>query len=164
MLAAAYLLGLQLAMRRAKARGMDPNRALDLGIAIIVSALVGAKLLLVLVDFDHFRRNPGELLSIVRAGGVFYGGLIAAILVAFWYMRRHKMPLWLTTDIFAPGISLGHAVGRLGLPGGRLLLRPSRRTCRGRSPSRTRRPRPTSARRWACRCIRRSCTRAAPSW
>ena len=46
-LAAAYLLGLQLAMRRAKARGMDPNRALDLGIAIIVSALVGAKLLLV---------------------------------------------------------------------------------------------------------------------
>ena len=113
-LAAAYLLGLQLAMRRAKARGMDPNRALDLGIAIIVSALIGAKLLLVLVDFDHFRRNPGELFSIVRAGGVFYGGLIAAILVAFWYMRRHKMPLWLTTDIFAPGISLGHAVGRLG--------------------------------------------------
>ena len=113
-LAAAYLLGLQLAMRRARARGMDPNRALDLGIAIIVSALVGAKLLLVIVDFDHFRRNPGELFSIVRAGGVFYGGLIAAILVAFWYMQRHKMPLWMTTDIFAPGISLGHAVGRLG--------------------------------------------------
>ena len=113
-LAAAYLLGLQLAMRRAKARGMDPNRALDLGIAIIVSALVGAKLLLVIVDWDHFRRNPGEIFSIVRAGGVFYGGLIAAILVAFWYMRRHRMPLWQTTDIFAPGISLGHAVGRLG--------------------------------------------------
>ena len=113
-LAAAYLLGLQLAMRRAKARGMDPNRALDLGIAIIVSALIGAKLLLVIVDFDHFRRNPGEIFSIVRAGGVFYGGLIAAVAVAFWYMRRHRMPLWTTTDIFAPGISLGHAVGRLG--------------------------------------------------
>lgn len=113
-LAAAYLLGLQLAMRRAKARGLDPNRALDLGIAIIVSALIGAKLLLVLVDFDHFRENPREIFSIVRAGGVFYGGLIAAVLVAFWYMRRHRMPLWTTTDIFAPGISLGHAVGRLG--------------------------------------------------
>jgi len=34
-----------LAMRRAKARGMDPNRALDLGIAIIVSALLGILLL-----------------------------------------------------------------------------------------------------------------------
>lgn len=113
-LAAAYLLGLQLAMRRARARGIDPNRALDLGIAIIVSALVGAKLLLVLVDFDHFRRDPSELFSIVRSGGVFYGGLIAAVLVAFWYMRRHRMPLWETCDIFAPGIALGHAIGRFG--------------------------------------------------
>ena len=67
-LAAAYLLGLPLAMRRAKARGMDPNRALDLGIAIIVSALVGAKLLLVLVDFDHFRRNPGEQQQLTIGG------------------------------------------------------------------------------------------------
>jgi phosphatidylglycerol:prolipoprotein diacylglycerol transferase len=114
LLAAAYLLGLKLAMTRAKSRGLDPNRALDLGIAIIVAALVGAKLLLVLVDFDKFRQNPGEILSIVRAGGVFYGGLIAAVAVAFWYMWRHRMPLWTTCDVFAPGIALGHAVGRLG--------------------------------------------------
>jgi phosphatidylglycerol:prolipoprotein diacylglycerol transferase len=114
LLAAAYLLGLKLAMTRAKARGLDPNRTLDLGIAIIISALVGAKLLLLLVDFDRFRQNPAELFSIVRSGGVFYGGLIAAVAVAFWYMRRHRMPLWTTCDVFAPGIALGHAVGRLG--------------------------------------------------
>jgi len=114
LLAAAYLLGLRLAMSRAKSRGLDPNRTLDLGIAIIISALVGAKLLLLLVDFDRFRQNPAELFSIVRSGGVFYGGLIAAVSVAFWYMWRHKMPLWTTCDVFAPGIALGHAVGRLG--------------------------------------------------
>ena len=114
LLAAAYLLGLRLAMTRAKSRGLDPNRTLDLGIAIIVSALIGAKLLLVIVDFDHFRQNPADLFSIVRAGGVFYGGLIAAVSVAFWYMWRHRMPLWTTCDVFAPGIALGHAVGRLG--------------------------------------------------
>jgi phosphatidylglycerol:prolipoprotein diacylglycerol transferase len=113
-LAAAYLFGLKLAMTRAKARGMDANRTLDLGIAIIVSALIGAKLLLVFVDFDHFRQDPAEFLSLFRVGGVFYGGLIAAVAVAFWYMRKHQMPLWLTCDIFAPGISLGHAIGRLG--------------------------------------------------
>jgi phosphatidylglycerol:prolipoprotein diacylglycerol transferase len=114
LLAAAYLLGLKLAMTRAKSRGLDPNRALDLGIAIIVAALVGAKLLLILVDFDKFRQNPAEIFSVVRAGGVFYGGLIAAVAVAFWYMWRHRMPLWTTCDVFAPGIALGHAVGRLG--------------------------------------------------
>jgi phosphatidylglycerol:prolipoprotein diacylglycerol transferase len=114
LLAAAYLLGLRLAMSRAKARGLDPARTLDLGIAIIVSALIGAKLLLVIVEFDHYKQNPAEIFSIVRAGGVFYGGLIAAVSVAFWYMWRHKMPLWTTCDVFAPGIALGHAIGRLG--------------------------------------------------
>lgn len=114
LLAAAYLLGLQFALVRARARGLDGAKVMDLGIAIIIAALVGAKALLVIVDFDYFWNNPRELVSIVRSGGVFYGGLILAVGVAFWYMRRHAMPLWPTTDVFAPGIALGHVVGRLG--------------------------------------------------
>jgi phosphatidylglycerol---prolipoprotein diacylglyceryl transferase len=114
LLAAAYLLGLKLAMVRARSRGLDPTRMLDLGIYIIISALVGAKVLLFFVDFEQFRRNPAELLSLARSGGVFYGGLILAVAVAFWYMRRHGLPLWQTCDVFAPGIALGHAIGRLG--------------------------------------------------
>jgi phosphatidylglycerol:prolipoprotein diacylglycerol transferase len=114
LLAAAYLVGLQLAIIRARRRGLDDGRIMDLGIYIIVSALVGAKLMLLVVDWQHFSRNPSEMLSLVRSGGVFYGGLILAVVVALWYLRRHKMPVWTTCDVFAPGIALGHVVGRLG--------------------------------------------------
>ena len=34
---------------------------MDLGIWIIISALAGAKLLLLIVDFDTYRTKPGEL-------------------------------------------------------------------------------------------------------
>ena len=114
LLAAAYLTGLWLAVRRARARGLNGDRVMDLGIWIIASALIGAKLLLLIVDFQYYSQNPGELFSVFRSGGVFYGGLIAAVAVAFWYMRRSRLPLWPTTDAFAPGIALGHVVGRLG--------------------------------------------------
>jgi phosphatidylglycerol:prolipoprotein diacylglycerol transferase len=114
LLAAAYLLGLQFALIRARSRGLDANRVMDLGIWIIVSALVGAKLLLLIIDFDKFSGNPEELLNLARSGGVFYGGLIAAVAVALWYLRRHRMPIWTVTDVFAPGIALGHVIGRLG--------------------------------------------------
>lgn len=114
LLAASYLLGLRLAMTRARRWGLDSNRVLDLGIYIIIAALIGAKLLLLVVDFDSFRRSPADLLSLARSGGVFYGGLILAVAVAFWYMARHKMPFWTTCDVFAPGIALGHVTGRLG--------------------------------------------------
>jgi phosphatidylglycerol---prolipoprotein diacylglyceryl transferase len=113
LLAASYLLGLRLAMWRAKKWGLDPNRVLDLGIYIIIAALVGAKLLLLVVDFDQFS-NPRELLNLARLGGVFYGGLLLAVGVAFWYIHRHRMPFWTTCDMFAPGIALGHVTGRLG--------------------------------------------------
>ena len=62
LLAAAYLLGLKLAMVRGKSRGLDETRVLDLGIYIIIAALVGAKLLLFFVDFrtytDQSARAP----------------------------------------------------------------------------------------------------------
>jgi phosphatidylglycerol---prolipoprotein diacylglyceryl transferase len=114
LLAAAYLLGLQFALRRARTRNLDPNRVMDLGIWIILSALVGAKLLLLIVEFDTYGSNPRELITLVRSGGVFYGGLIAAVLVALVYLWYHRMPVWTVTDVFAPGIALGHVVGRLG--------------------------------------------------
>src|SRR4051794_32055243 len=114
LLAAAYLLGLKLAMTRAKARGLDDARVLDLGIYIIISALVGAKLLLLITDFRTFTSDPRELLTLARSGGVFYGGLILAVTVALWYIRKIGLPLWTTCDVFAPGIALGHVVGRFG--------------------------------------------------
>jgi phosphatidylglycerol:prolipoprotein diacylglycerol transferase len=114
LLAAAYLLGLQFAIVRGRQRGLDPNRTMDLGIWIIISALVGAKLLLLIVEWDTFTRDWHELFTLARSGGVFYGGLIAAVVVALWYLRRHRMPMWTVTDAFAPGIALGHVIGRLG--------------------------------------------------
>src|SRR5688500_4843040 len=114
LLAAAYLLRLQFALWRAKSRGLDPNRVMDLGIWIIVSALVGAKLLLLIVEWDTYGRSTAELMTLVRSGGVFYGGLIVAVVVAIWYLWRHRMPIWSVSDVFAPGIALGHVVGRMG--------------------------------------------------
>ena len=88
---------------------------LDLGIYIIISALVGAKLLL----RRHRLPAPSsatrrELITLARSGGVFYGGLILAVVVALWYIRKIGLPLWTTCDVFAPGIALGHVVGRFG--------------------------------------------------
>lgn len=114
LLAVAYLAGLQLAVVRARRVGIDPARVMDLGIYLIIAALVGAKLMLVITDFGYFRSNPAELFSLVRAGGVFYGGLIVSFLTGLFLVRRYKLPVWASADMYAPGIALGHVIGRLG--------------------------------------------------
>lgn len=114
LLAIAYLVALQLAVVRARRQGLDGTKVMDLGIYLIIAALVGAKLMLIVVDFDYFLQQPGELLSLVRAGGVFYGGVIAALVVALVLARRYGLSIWTAADLFAPGIALGHVIGRLG--------------------------------------------------
>ena len=114
LLASAYLIGLWMAVKRARAAGIDGNRIMDLLIWVIIAALVGAKALLFIVDFEHFTSSWTEFTSLLRSGGVFYGGLIAAVVVCIYQLRKHQLPLWTSGDLFAPGIALGYMVGRLG--------------------------------------------------
>ena len=114
LLVAALLSALWLAGYLARKQGLDPHKIQDLGIASIIAGLVGAKLLLVAVDFDQYRMSPRSLLDVLQSGGVFYGGLLGGIPVAWWYIRKHKLPLFPTLDILAPAVSLGQGVGRLG--------------------------------------------------
>jgi phosphatidylglycerol:prolipoprotein diacylglycerol transferase len=114
LLASAYLIGLWMAVRRANAAGINGNSIMDMLIWVIIAALVGAKALLFIVDFRHFTSSWQDFTTLLRSGGVFYGGLIAAIVVCIWQLRKHRLPLWPCADLFAPGIALGYMVGRLG--------------------------------------------------
>jgi phosphatidylglycerol:prolipoprotein diacylglycerol transferase len=70
--------------------------------------------LLVAVEWRRYAANPKDLVEVLRSGGVFYGGLIAATTVAIWYMRKHGLPGWRIADMAAPSIALGEAIGRWG--------------------------------------------------
>lgn len=114
LLAVAFLVGLFVVSRQARRAGLDASRVTDMAVWVLIAGLVGAKLLLVGVDWRYFTSNPGQLWSIIQSGGVFYGGLIGGALVAWWYARRHQLPGWQTADVLAPGVVAGQAIGRLG--------------------------------------------------
>lgn len=114
LLAVAFLAGLWLVSRQARRAGMDPGKVSDLAIYVLIAGLVGAKLMLVAVEWKTYRETGFELLTILQSGGVFYGGLLGALPVAWLFARRHALPGWATADVLAPGVALGQAVGRLG--------------------------------------------------
>jgi phosphatidylglycerol:prolipoprotein diacylglycerol transferase len=114
LLALAFLAGLWIANRQAKRAGLDAARITDMAVYVLIGGLIGAKLLLLLVEWPFYSRNPRELFSLVQSGGVFYGGLLGALPVAWWYARRHGLPAWPTADVLAPGVAIGQAIGRLG--------------------------------------------------
>lgn len=113
-LALGFIAGMRVAMHYAKREKMDPSHVMDLMLYIFVSGLVGAKLLHLLVDFDYYRQDWHRLAAVYQVGGVFYGGLILALLTSFWYVRRRKMDLWQTVDVLVMGLATGQIFGRIG--------------------------------------------------
>jgi len=114
MIGIGFLLAIYLASRRAKKEGINPDLIMDMGVYLLLSAIIGSRLLYVLTNLSEYARNPLEAFAIWKGGLVFYGGLLAAVPTGIWYVKRHRLLVWKTADIFAPYIALGHAFGRLG--------------------------------------------------
>jgi phosphatidylglycerol:prolipoprotein diacylglycerol transferase len=110
-LAIAYLTATWFLRRKALAAGLPEQKVFDLSLAILASAILGAKALLVIVEWRHYLNKPADLIDVLRSGGVFYGGLICASVVGIWYLRRHRLPAWKVADMGAPAIALGEAAG-----------------------------------------------------
>jgi phosphatidylglycerol:prolipoprotein diacylglycerol transferase len=113
-LAIAFLLAASLARRRAVSEGMDGDKMLDLCIVLIISGIVGARLLFVLLNIDAYMANPADIFKLWEGGLVWYGGLIAAAAGATVFMKANRMPALKTADVMAPYIALGQAIGRIG--------------------------------------------------
>ena len=116
LVASGVLIGLWISVRNSEKQGINGDHAWNLGILMVLAGILGAKLLYIINDWGYFSAHPREIFSLgtIQAGGVFSGGLIGALAVAAWYMRRHRMPPLRTCDAFAPGLAFGHVLGRFG--------------------------------------------------
>ena len=114
LLATAVVVALLTLRLRADRAGMDGTRLVDFGLWLVIWALLGAKLLLILVEFPRYIRDPASILGTIRAGGVFLGGFIAAAIAAIVLLRRYELPALPTFDVISPSLALGHSIGRIG--------------------------------------------------
>ncbi len=113
LLAVGLVLGLWTAKRRAPHAGLPQERVVDFGVWVVLGGLAGGKVLLVVTDPSYLSSVEG-LLGLLRAGGVFYGGLLGAMGTAAYLVRRWRLPFFLLADTLAPSVALGHFFGRLG--------------------------------------------------
>lgn len=114
MIACAFLAGIWLMSHQGKKEGLNPQLIQDLGFYLLLGAIVGSRLLFVAINYEQYLSEPWKIVYVWEGGLVFYGGLIGAMGLGFWYMKKHQLPFWTTVDLAAPSISLGQTIGRLG--------------------------------------------------
>jgi phosphatidylglycerol:prolipoprotein diacylglycerol transferase len=108
--------GLFVALRLARFRGLNPDYIWNVGGIAVFSGILGSKALLILLSWREYAADPRSIFSMatLQSGGVFSGGVLAAIVCIWWYVRRVRLPFLAAADVLAPGLALGHAFGRIG--------------------------------------------------
>ena len=114
LLASGFLAAVWLLRKRAPAFGVAPDAAADVAIWLLLAGLLGAKILLLVVEGPRYLGSREGFVEFLRSGGVFYGGLIGAVLALGVMLRRKAIGFWAFADIAAPCVALGHAIGRIG--------------------------------------------------
>jgi phosphatidylglycerol:prolipoprotein diacylglycerol transferase len=121
MLALSFMLGIYFAIRRAQKQGIDPNKIMDLSVYIVLSAILGSRLLYVVYHLEEFRGhwldtiNPFQSSGKIGIAGLtMLGGVVLAIIVGMLYLRIKKMDVLKVCDIMIPSVALGIFLTRIG--------------------------------------------------
>jgi phosphatidylglycerol:prolipoprotein diacylglycerol transferase len=114
LVASGFLVAMFLAARAAERTGLNREKVLDLSFGILIAAMIGSRLLFIIVNWDEYAHDLLGIFQFWKGGLVFYGGFIGAVLFSFWYMRRNEMPFLQYADALGPTVAIGQALGRLG--------------------------------------------------
>jgi phosphatidylglycerol:prolipoprotein diacylglycerol transferase len=114
MVALAFLASLQAARAIAHKHKIGEAFLLDLTAILIVSGLLGARILYILVNLSYFRDHPWESFKVWEGGLVFYGGFLLAAIVGIVFTRYRGYAVDEIADILAPALALGQGIGRWG--------------------------------------------------
>lgn len=113
-IACGMLLGLFLAMWVAKKTKQDPELYFDVALYAIPIALIGARAYYVIFSWDQYKDNLIHILYFREGGLAIFGGVIAAVITFYVYVKIKKQNFWLMVDTGCVGLVLGQIIGRWG--------------------------------------------------
>lgn len=117
MIGLGVLAAIELASRRWKAIGGDPNDIWSIAVWAVPAGLIGARLYHVITDWKTYFSaggRPIEALYIWNGGLGIPGGIALGVAVGVFVAYRRGMRLSLGLDAVAPALLLAQAIGRLG--------------------------------------------------
>ncbi len=113
MFAISVLTGFYYMRKHGVKKGFDEDTLFALFMVVLISLIVGARLVFVIVNWSYFMSNPEMIIRIDRGGLAFHGGLLGGILSSWLYCHLKKLSWASLADLAVPGIAVGYALVRI---------------------------------------------------
>ncbi|OIK16378.1 prolipoprotein diacylglyceryl transferase [Bacillus sp. MUM 116] len=107
-------LALFLAIREGNRRGLPKDTFADLMLWAIPIAIISARIYYVIFEWKYYAQHPSEIPAIWNGGIAIHGALIGSVITTYVFAKKRGISFWKITDIAAPSLILGQAIGRWG--------------------------------------------------
>lgn len=114
LVALGFFLGLSWIKYESKRVGINVNKMVDLFFYIVLSGMIGSRVMYVLISVPEWWRDPLVFIRFWEGGLVFYGGFILATITIIYFSKKMGHSFFEIADVIIPGLALGHSIGRLG--------------------------------------------------
>ncbi|GLI58066.1 hypothetical protein PM10SUCC1_35800 [Propionigenium maris DSM 9537] len=100
----------------AKRKGIDSEKATDMGAWAVIGGILGARLGYILFySLDFYLQNPVEILKMHEGGMSIHGGIAGGMAASLLFLKGNKdLKLMEMADLAAPPLILAQAIGRIG--------------------------------------------------
>jgi phosphatidylglycerol---prolipoprotein diacylglyceryl transferase len=113
MILLACFAALAIGVWRARRENIEANVVYELASWLFLGGVVGARGVYVLAHLDSIH-SFGDILQSWKGGNVFYGCILGGLSGSILYWLRRPFPFWVMTDVAAPCVAIGIAIGRIG--------------------------------------------------
>ena len=114
LIASAVLIGVSLSQYLAKRRGVNPDLLGDLTIWLVLTAIPSARIYYVLFQWQQYSQHPEDIIAVWKGGIAIHGAIIGGTIATLIFAKVNKISFWQLTDLVAPSLILGQAIGRWG--------------------------------------------------
>lgn len=114
MVALGIISGFLVLKHLSKSYGLDQKTLTDMAFYTVLVAILGSRIGFVLLEPAYYFKRPLEVIKIWDGGLVFSFGLLFGIVTLYLLSRKKGIQFFLMADLWAPGLALGQAIGRIG--------------------------------------------------
>ncbi|MDB9467355.1 prolipoprotein diacylglyceryl transferase [Dolichospermum circinale] len=114
LIASAVLIGVTLSQYLAKRRHVNPDLLNDLSIWLVIASIPAARLYYVLFQWSEYSQHPEKIIAIWEGGIAIHGAILGGVVAALIFAKLNQISFWQLTDLVAPSLILGQAIGRWG--------------------------------------------------
>ena len=102
-------------LRRKGSLNISKDDNYDLVFYLMIGVVVGARMFEVFVwNPGYYFTNPSQIIAVWRGGLSFHGGLVGAVVAAYYFSKKKNLAFWRLADILTIPATFGLALGRIG--------------------------------------------------